>query len=100
MMNFALSEEHLQIQDLAATFAREQLAPFADSWDEQAYFPVDTLREAAALGMAGIVAPGDIWGAPPKPFFCGNFFLKITAWWVSPRCFFFLPYIGGFFNFP
>ncbi|MBN9232070.1 MAG: acyl-CoA dehydrogenase family protein, partial [Legionella sp.] len=82
-MNFALSEEHLQIQDLAATFAREQLAPFADSWDEQAYFPVDTLREAAALGMAGIVAREDIGGSQLSRLHAAILFEQLATGCIS-----------------
>ena len=61
-MRFQLTEEHLAFRDMAAEFARNQLAPNADQWDEEAYFPVHVLREAAALGMAGIIAREDIGG--------------------------------------
>ena len=61
-MQFQLTEEHLAFRDMAAEFARNQLAPNADKWDEEAHFPVDILREAAALGMAGIIAREDIGG--------------------------------------
>jgi len=62
-MQFQLSEEHLAFREMAAEFARSKLLPNADSWDEQCYFPVDVLREAAQLGMAGIVAREDIGGS-------------------------------------
>jgi butyryl-CoA dehydrogenase len=61
-MQFQLSEEHYAFRDMAAEFARDKLLPNADNWDEQAYFPKETLREAAELGMAGIVAREDIGG--------------------------------------
>ncbi len=61
-MQFQLSEEHYAFRDMAAEFARNKLLPHADNWDEQAYFPKETLREAAELGMAGIVAREDIGG--------------------------------------
>jgi len=51
-MQFQLSEEHYAFRDMAAEFARDKLLPYADNWDEQAYFPKETLREAAELGMA------------------------------------------------
>ena len=53
-MHFALSEEQTAIQDMALNFAREQVAPHADAWDETSHFPVDVLRETAPLGMAAI----------------------------------------------
>jgi alkylation response protein AidB-like acyl-CoA dehydrogenase len=49
-----LSEEQIAIQDMARDFAAEKLAPFAMQWDEEKHFPVDTLREMAGLGFAGI----------------------------------------------
>ncbi|NCF78461.1 MAG: acyl-CoA dehydrogenase, partial [Alphaproteobacteria bacterium] len=49
-----LSEEQIAIQDMARDFAEEKLAPFAIQWDEEKHFPVDTLREMAGLGFAGI----------------------------------------------
>lgn len=62
-MQFRLSEEHLAFREMAAEFSRNQLQPNADGWDEHGHFPVEVLRQAAALGMAGIVAREDIGGA-------------------------------------
>lgn len=62
-MQFRLSEEHLAFREMAAEFSRNQLQPNADAWDEHGHFPVDVLRQAAALGMAGIVAREEIGGA-------------------------------------
>ena len=53
-MDFELSDEQVAFQDAARVFARERVAPHAAQWDEDGFFPVDTLREAAALGFAGI----------------------------------------------
>lgn len=62
-MDFEFTEEHNAFREMAAEFAQGKLAPFADSWDEESHFPVDVLREAAQLGMAGMVAREDIGGA-------------------------------------
>lgn len=53
-MDFQLSEEQIAIQDMARSFATEELLPYAEEWDEKLVFPVDALRSAAALGLAGI----------------------------------------------
>jgi alkylation response protein AidB-like acyl-CoA dehydrogenase len=53
-LSFQLGEDQLAIQDMARGFAAERLAPFAIEWDRAKHFPVDVLREAAALGMGGI----------------------------------------------
>jgi len=51
---FALTAEHLAIRDMAKSFADERFAPNAIAWDEAKHFPVEELREAAALGMGAI----------------------------------------------
>jgi butyryl-CoA dehydrogenase len=63
VMEFEFTEEHHQIRRMAADFAREKLAPRADDWDSESHFPIDILREAAVLGMAGIMAQEDIGGS-------------------------------------
>lgn len=62
-MDFKLTEEHQAFRDMAAEFARNRLAPEADRWDAESYFPVEVLREAADLGMAAMVTREDIGGA-------------------------------------
>ena len=58
-----LNDEQIAIQDMAQGFAAEKLAPYAMQWDEEKHFPVDTLREMAALGFAGIYLREDHGGA-------------------------------------
>jgi len=53
-LSFELAEEQIAIRDMARGFAGEHLAPYAVKWDREKFFPVETMREAAALGMGGI----------------------------------------------
>ena len=53
-LSFELGEEQVAIREMARDFAAEHLAPHAITWDRDKFFPVDTLRAAAALGMGGI----------------------------------------------
>jgi alkylation response protein AidB-like acyl-CoA dehydrogenase len=53
-VDFQLSDEQVAIQDMARSFANEEMLPHAEEWDENTIFPVDALRAAAALGLAGI----------------------------------------------
>jgi alkylation response protein AidB-like acyl-CoA dehydrogenase len=62
-MDFDLTEEQRAIQDTARAFARDEMMPFARQWDEDEFFPVDTLRQAAALGFAGIYVGADVGGS-------------------------------------
>ena len=61
-MNFEFSAEHHAFREMASDFAHNRLAPMAEHWDEDSHFPVDVLREAAQLGMAGMIAREDIGG--------------------------------------
>ncbi len=56
-MDFILNEEQAAIRETALAFAQERIAPFAAEWDEKCHFPVDVIREVAALGMAAIYVP-------------------------------------------
>jgi alkylation response protein AidB-like acyl-CoA dehydrogenase len=62
-MHFALTEEQAAIQETALSFAKERIAPHAAEWDETGHFPVDVIRETAALGMAAIYVPAEQGGS-------------------------------------
>ena len=58
-----LDEDQAQIRDMALAFARERIAPHALDWDRDKHFPVDVIRAAAELGMAGITVREDVGGS-------------------------------------
>tara|TARA_R110002110_G_scaffold71027_6_gene190033 strand:- start:8799 stop:9938 length:1140 start_codon:yes stop_codon:yes gene_type:complete len=62
-MHFELTEEQQAFQDVARSFAADELAPHAAGWDRDAVFPVETMRKAAALGFAGIYVREDVGGS-------------------------------------
>ena len=68
MPSFALDSDHIAIRDMARSFADEKLAPHALEWDEKKHFPVDVIREAAALGMAAIYVREDVGGSAMTRF--------------------------------
>ncbi len=49
-----LTNEQLAFQETARAFAAKEMAPFAAEWDQNSFFPIETLRKAASLGLAGI----------------------------------------------
>jgi len=56
--------EHLSmIRETARGFAQDRLRPNAGAWDEGHVFPKETIREAAALGLAGIYVREDVGGS-------------------------------------
>jgi alkylation response protein AidB-like acyl-CoA dehydrogenase len=62
-LDFSLSEEQRAIQEAARAFSDAELAPNAARWDEEKHFPVEVLRQAAALGLAGIYVREDVGGS-------------------------------------
>ncbi|MEE8189280.1 MAG: acyl-CoA dehydrogenase family protein [Kiloniellales bacterium] len=62
-MDFELSEEQRAFRDTARDFAAKEMAPQAARWDEEKIFPEETLRQAAALGFAGIYLSEEVGGS-------------------------------------
>ena len=62
-MDFELTDDQSTMRDMATSFAAEAIAPFALDWDQTKHFPVDALRAAAALGLAGITTREDLGGS-------------------------------------
>lgn len=58
-----LTEEQQAIREMALTFAQSEIAPHALHWDETKTFPLDVLRAAAGLGMAGIYTSEEYGGS-------------------------------------
>lgn len=55
------TEEQLLIQDMAKSFAQEQIRPFASEWDKHGTFPKDALSHMGQLGFMGMLIP-EQWG--------------------------------------
>ena len=62
-MDFAFSEEQQAIQEMARSFAEDNLAPKALEWDEKGHFPEDVVRSVGELGLAGIYVREDVGGS-------------------------------------
>jgi len=67
-MQFALNEDQVAVRDMARDFAQEKIAPHALRWDEEKYFPVEVMREAATLGVGGIYIRDDVGGSAMTRF--------------------------------
>lgn len=62
-MNFQLSEEHLQLQEMIRDFAQNEVASTAQERDEEARFDREIWDQIAELGLAGIPWPEEYGGA-------------------------------------
>jgi len=61
-MDFQLSEEHKAIQEMARKFAETEIAPYADKWDEEHYFPRELVLKMGELGFYGCIIPEEYGG--------------------------------------
>lgn len=62
-MDFGLSDELTMLRDMVRDFASEKIAPFADEWDENHYFPFEeVVKPLAELGCFGTVIPEEYGG--------------------------------------
>lgn len=55
------TEEQVLIQDMAKSFAEEQIKPFASEWDDKGIFPKHALQQMGELGFMGMLVPAE-WG--------------------------------------
>ncbi len=55
-MEFGLSEELIMLRDTVRDFAAEKIAPYADEWDMNHYFPYkEAVKPMGDLGFFGTV---------------------------------------------
>jgi alkylation response protein AidB-like acyl-CoA dehydrogenase len=62
-MNFEMQDLTQQVASAAREFALLQIAPHVMEWDEQQFFPKQTLQELGKLGLMGILVPEEYGGA-------------------------------------
>ncbi|MEU4115665.1 acyl-CoA dehydrogenase family protein [Kitasatospora sp. NPDC028055] len=58
-----LTDDQRAVAEATRAFADEHLAPHAVAWDRDEHFPVDVLRKAADVGLAGVYVREDVGGS-------------------------------------
>src|ERR1700761_1989284 len=86
-MDFELTEDQRAVEDAARRFAMDRLAPNAAEWDATEHFPVDVLREAAALGFASIYVKADFGGSEMSRLDAAIIFEELSAGCTSTAAF-------------
>ncbi|MEA3347876.1 MAG: acyl-CoA dehydrogenase family protein [Pseudomonadota bacterium] len=62
-MNFGLTDELSMLQDTVRSFAAEKIAPFADEWDANHYFPYEeVIKPMGEMGLFGTVISEEYGG--------------------------------------
>ena len=62
-MNFDYSENQLMIQQITQDFAKKEILPNINVWDEKEYFPIDLFKKAGKQGLMGILVPEKFGGS-------------------------------------
>ena len=63
MIDFSLTEEQVQIQELARKFAREEIIPKAAHHDQTGEFPREIVKKAWDIGLMNTHVPAEYGGA-------------------------------------
>ncbi|HMO82522.1 MAG TPA: acyl-CoA dehydrogenase family protein [Pyrinomonadaceae bacterium] len=63
MINFELTEEHIQLQNTVREFCAGEVAPYIKEWDEKAHFERSVFDKMADLGLLGVCIPEQYGGA-------------------------------------
>ncbi|MGH2487980.1 MAG: acyl-CoA dehydrogenase family protein [Ktedonobacterales bacterium] len=58
----ALTDEQQEIREQVRRFARNEIAPHAEAWDEESHFPRAVFQPLAEMGLAGLLAPEELGG--------------------------------------
>lgn len=58
-----MTADQIEFQQLARQFADNEMAPHAMKWDEEEFFPVDVMKQAAQLGFGGVYVKEDVGGS-------------------------------------
>lgn len=62
-MNFDLNENQLIITQMVRDFALKEIRPNMKKWDDEEYFPVETMKKLGELGLLGIFIPEKYGGS-------------------------------------
>jgi len=62
-MNFDLNENQEMIAQMVRDFAEKEIRPNMNKWDDEEFFPVDTMKKMGELGLLGIYIPEHYGGS-------------------------------------
>src|SRR5436305_7635098 len=62
-MDFALTDEQVQLRKHVRQFAEAEIAPHVLEWDEAQTFPLEVVKKCGELGYMGAIFPEALGGA-------------------------------------
>ncbi len=61
-MSFSLTQDHEDFRAVVREFAEAEIRPYAEQWDRDHQFPVDTVLQMGELGLMGLAFPEEVGG--------------------------------------
>jgi len=86
-MNFELTDDQKDLQNMARDFSEGELAPNASEWDEKKIFPKDVLKKAGELGLLSIYTPEEFGGIGLKRLDAAIIFEELAGGCTSTAAF-------------
>jgi hypothetical protein len=62
-MDFAFTEEQIELRKMVRDFATAEILPHVLAWDEAQEFPLAAVKKAAQLGLLGVIFPEEYGGS-------------------------------------
>lgn len=62
-MNFEMNENQQMIAQMVRDFAEKEIKPHFKKWDDEEFFPVETMKKMGELGLLGIYIPEEYGGS-------------------------------------
>ena len=66
-MDFGLTDEQLQVEEMVRGLSRKEFAPRAAQVDEESRYPAENHRLLAELGLLGMLYPASFGGSEAGP---------------------------------
>ena len=62
MMDFALNEEQLELQEMVREFVEKEITPYAAEMDEQNHWREGLMEKANEMGLLNVIVPEELDG--------------------------------------